>query len=43
MTDPGKGVFEYEVRFKPEIDYVAFRCRLIGQHFRSRRGEFFFI
>ena len=36
-TDPGKGVFEYEVRFRPEIDYKTYRFKLVNQHFKSKR------
>lgn len=31
-TDPEKGVFEYEVRFKPEIHTLNLRQRLLHQH-----------
>lgn len=31
-TDPNKGVFEYEVRFKPNIHAMNLRQRLIHQH-----------
>lgn len=30
--DPGKGIFEYEVRFDPPVDSKAMRFRLLNQH-----------
>lgn len=31
-TDPNKGVFEYEVRFSPEIHSMQLRYKLLNQH-----------
>lgn len=30
--DPGKGIFEYEVRFEPVIDSKDIRFQLLNQH-----------
>lgn len=30
--DPGKGIYEYEVRFEPSVDSKAIRFQLLNQH-----------
>lgn len=34
-----QGVYEYEVRFKPEVDDFRAKSILINQHFRAAGGK----
>lgn len=38
QVDPAKSVYEYFVKFEPDIDFSAFRFKLINQNFKSRKG-----
>ncbi|XP_029662473.1 piwi-like protein Ago3 [Formica exsecta] len=33
--DPGKGLFQYEVKYTPDIDSIGLRRKLLGQHSAS--------
>jgi aubergine-like protein len=36
--EPGKGVYEYEVRFEPQVDSRGIRNRLLNEY-RDKLGE----
>ncbi|KAJ9591964.1 hypothetical protein L9F63_001476, partial [Diploptera punctata] len=38
FLEPGKGVFEYEVRFQPEVDSQSIRFKMLGQHLDALGG-----
>ena len=38
LLEPGKGVFEYEVRFNPEVDSQSIRYKMLGQHTEALGG-----
>lgn len=33
--DPGKGLFQYEVKYSPDIDSIGLRRKLLAQHSAS--------
>lgn len=37
-VEPGKGVYEYEVRFEPELDSRSMQNKLLNEH-RKELGE----
>lgn len=38
--EPGRGLFQYEVKFSPDIDSVALRRKLLNQHSLGRAKTF---